>query len=59
MKTGKERSPEFDKFDVVVVKLLSVPHDELRRREQKYKASQKRKKRAKDSPASHVSDVSA
>ena len=50
---------EFDRFDAAVQKLLSVSHDELKRRERKYKQSRKRKKRAKTSPASRVPGASA
>lgn len=44
---------EFNKFDAVIDKLLSVSREELKRREKEYKESRKRKKRAKPSPASH------
>ena len=38
---------EFEKFDGVVKKVLSVSHDELRRREEEWKRKQTRKKRVK------------
>ena len=44
-KTAK--SPEFQKFDGAVGKLLSVSHEELQRREAEWKKQRKRKKRAK------------
>ena len=44
---------EFAKFDDTVGRLLSVPHEELKRREKQYQARRKKKKRAKPSPASH------
>lgn len=40
-------NPEFEKFDAVVSKLLAVPHKELQKREKRYQAKRKRKKRAK------------
>ncbi|MGA3326920.1 MAG: hypothetical protein ABSF45_20855 [Terriglobia bacterium] len=38
---------EFQKFDSVVGKTLSVSHEELQRREEEWKKQRKRKKRAK------------
>lgn len=38
---------EFGKFDAVMRKILSVPHDELKKREAKWKKQRKAKKRAK------------
>jgi hypothetical protein len=46
---------EFAKFDAVVRKILSVSHDELKRREKAWKRDRARKKRAKTSPASRAS----
>jgi hypothetical protein len=46
---------EAEKFDLVVRKMLSVPKEELQKRENEWKRS--RKKRAKTSPASRVSSV--
>jgi hypothetical protein len=48
---------EFEDFDRSIRKLLSVSREELRRREKEWKEARKRvkKKRAKTSPASHVS----
>jgi len=40
-------NPEFDRFDVVMRKVLSVSHDELQRREKEWKRKRARKKRAK------------
>lgn len=48
-------NPEFDKFDGVMRKILSVSHDELKRREREWKRKRARKKRAKTSPASRAS----
>ena len=48
---------ESHKFDAVVRKVLSVSHDELIKREKEWKAKQKRKKRAKTSPASRASGL--
>ena len=48
-------NPEFEKFDSVMKKVLSVSREELQRREKEWK--QARKKRAKTSPASRVSNV--
>jgi hypothetical protein len=46
---------EFEKFDAVVQKIISVPRAELQRREKEWKRKQAKKKRAKISPASRVS----
>jgi len=46
---------EFEKFDSVMRKVLSVSHDELQRREKEWKRKRARKKRAKASPASRAS----
>ncbi len=48
---------EFEKFDAVVRKMMSVPHDEIVRREKEWKRKRKlaKKKRAKTSPASRAS----
>ena len=45
--------PEFEKFDSAMTKILSVSHDELKRRQAEWKKQRKRKKRAKTLPASH------
>jgi hypothetical protein len=52
-------NPEFDKFDAVVRKVFSVPHDEIVKREKEYKGKRKRakQKRAKASPASRASNA--
>ena len=39
----KHESTEFEKFDAVVGKLLSVSHKELQKREKKYQAKTQRK----------------
>jgi len=44
-----ENSAEFKNFDAALTKALSVSHDELMRREEKWKKQRKRKKRAKTS----------
>ena len=50
-------SSEFEKFDVTVRKVLSVSHDELKRREAEWKQQRQhaKKKRTKVSPASRAS----
>jgi len=55
---AKETS-EFQKFDAVMTKVLSVSHDELKRREREWKRKRARKKRAKTSPASRASGSKA
>jgi hypothetical protein len=47
---------EFRKFDAAMRKVLSVSHEELKRREEKWKRDRAKKKRAKTSPASRASD---
>ena len=51
-------SAEFDKFDAIVRKVFSVPHEEIVKREKEYKRRRKaaKKKRTKTSPASHASN---
>jgi hypothetical protein len=46
---------EFEKFDAVMKKVLSVSHDELKRREKEWNRKRAQKKRAKTSPASRAS----
>ena len=40
-------SQEFDKFDAVMRKVLTVSHAELKRREEKWKRDRAKKKRGK------------
>jgi hypothetical protein len=47
---------EFDKFDAVMRKVLSVSHVELKKRDKEWKRKRARKKRAKTSPASRASN---
>ena len=46
---------EFARFDAAMHKVLSVSHDELKRREEQWKRERAKKKRAKISPASRTS----
>jgi len=46
---------EAEKFDVVVRKLLSVSHEEIKKRDVEWRRKRARKKRAKTSPASRAS----
>jgi len=48
---------EFDKFDAVVRRLLSVSHEEIQKRDKKWRRKRARKKRAKTSPASRASST--
>jgi hypothetical protein len=50
-----ETETGMDKFNAVLRKVLSVPRDELLRREKMWKKEQARKKRARTSPASRAS----
>jgi len=47
---------EFNKFDGVMRKVLSVSHEELARREKEWKQQRAREKRAKTTPASRASN---
>ena len=51
-------SDEASKFDTVVRKMMSVPHDEIVKREKEWKRKRKlaKQKRAKTSPASRASN---
>lgn len=48
---------EFARFDAVVRKVFSVPHDEIVKREKEYQRKRRKikQKRAKTSPASRAS----
>jgi hypothetical protein len=46
---------DHEKFDATVRKVLSVSHDELKRREKAWQRKRARKKRAKTLPASRAS----
>jgi hypothetical protein len=48
---------EYAKFDEAMERILSVSHDELRRREAEWKKRRKRKKRAGSAPASRAPDA--
>lgn len=50
-----EHKSEFERFDTTVRKVLSVSHDELKRREEEWKRQRAEKKRAKTLPASRAS----
>jgi hypothetical protein len=52
-------SSDFEKFDTSIGKVLSISHDELKRREKKYQQERRREKRVKTSPASHAPDASS
>jgi hypothetical protein len=46
---------EAEKFDMVVRRLLSVSHEELKKRDAEWRRKRAQKKRAKTSPASRAS----
>jgi hypothetical protein len=46
---------ESEKFDIVVRRLLSVSHEEIKKRDTEWRRKRAQKKRAKTSPASRVS----
>jgi hypothetical protein len=50
-----ENNAELENFNAALRKMLSVPREELQRREADWKREQARKKRARTSPASHAS----
>jgi hypothetical protein len=57
--TNSIEPSEAQKFDAGVRKILSVSHEELRRREEQWKRDRAAKKRAKTSPASRASKTKA
>ena len=57
--TNRSDSSEFQKFDAVMRKVLSVSHDELQQREKEWKRKRAKKKRAKTAPASRASATKA
>ncbi len=48
---------ELEKFNMVLKKIMSVPRDEMQKREKDWKRKQARKKRARTSPASRASSA--
>jgi U3 small nucleolar ribonucleoprotein component len=52
-------SSEAEKFDTVVRRLLSVSHEEIKKRDKEWRRKRAQKKRAKTSPASRASDSKA
>jgi len=50
---------EAEKFDAVVRTMLSVSHDEIKRRDEEWHRKKAQKKRAKTSPASRASKTKA
>jgi hypothetical protein len=53
-----DTSPEYQRFENLLKTVLSVPHSEIKRREEEYKkqrAAVKNKRRAKTSPAVRAS----
>jgi U3 small nucleolar ribonucleoprotein component len=50
---------EAEKFDAVVRTLLSVSHEEIKKRDKEWRRKRAQKKRAKTSPASRVFDSKA
>ena len=50
-----ESNSESQKFDAIVRRVISVSHDELKKREKAWKRKQAKKKRAKIAPASRAS----
>jgi len=57
--TPKTEPTDAERFDIGVRKILSVSHDELKRREDQWKRDRAAKKRAKTSPASRASKTKA
>jgi hypothetical protein len=55
VKPNIEEPSDAQKFDAGVRKMLSVSHEELKRREERWKRDRDAKKRAKASPASRAS----
>ncbi len=54
------RSPsESEKFDAVVRKLLSVSHEEIKKRDEEWRRKRAQKKRVQTSPASRASGSKA
>ena len=50
---------ESEKFDAVVRRLLSVSHEEIKKRDKEWRRQRAQKKRAKTSPASRASGSKA
>jgi hypothetical protein len=55
MKLSMQSNTELDRFNAVLRKILSVPREELIRREKEWKRERARKKRARLSLASRAS----
>jgi len=56
MKSNRKTSPEYDKFENFMKRLVAVPHSEIKAKLDAEKRAKQRKKRAKSSPASHASN---
>jgi hypothetical protein len=55
MKPDPKTSPEFERFEGFMKRLVAVPHSEIKAKLDAEKRSKQRKKRAKTSPASRAS----
>jgi len=53
---AKSERTDFDKFDAVMRKVLSVSREELKAREERWKQQRQKKRRAKISPASRAQE---
>ena len=53
-----EETPELEKFNNVLQKILSVPREELMKREKEWKRKQARKKQARTAPYSRSKETS-
>jgi U3 small nucleolar ribonucleoprotein component len=49
--TGITEPSDFEKFDVVVRRMLSVSHEEIQKRDKEWRRKRAKKKRAKSSTA--------
>ena len=54
-----QNNSESEKFDTVVRRLLSVSHEEIKKRDKEWHKKRAQKKRAKTSPASRASTSKA
>jgi hypothetical protein len=54
MKSEPDTSPEYDAFDSLLRRVVAVPHSEIKRREEEYKAERARLKKKKQTKASRA-----
>jgi hypothetical protein len=55
MKQEPHTNPEYDAFDSLLRRVVAVPHSEIKRREEEYKAERAKLKKKRQTKASRAS----